>query len=81
MILIEVDRFFSHEKHEKSTCVGVPAIKQIERYNLKMVIPFFSLKSNSKLIFLHTKYPFDMLEAVKNCDIIITVITKTLSRR
>ena len=54
------------------------AIKQIERYNLKMVIPFFFLKSNPELTFLRQKYLFNMLEAEKNCDIIITVITKIL---
>ena len=61
--------------------IGVHAIKQIERYNLKNSDTVLFFKSNSKLTFLHTKYLFDMLEAVKNCDIVITVITKILSRR
>ena len=68
-------------RNNKNSSVSVPVIKQVERYNRKMVIPFFSLKSNFKLTFLHTKYLFDLLETVKNCDIIITVITKILSRR
>lgn len=57
------------------------AIKQVERYNLKKGYTVLFFKSNPRLTLLHKKYLFDMLDVIKNYDIMITVITKILSRR
>ena len=53
------------KQEKKKRPLGAPAIKQIGRYNLNNGYTVHFLKSNSRLTFLHTKYLFDMLEAVK----------------